>query len=193
MINSPLRKPSNSPLKIISVNVCRGAQAHEIALNEANQISADVILIQEPHIFSDRSRRITKRHPSYETFSPNEDWTSSRPRVVSYVRKESCLRSEQCHTKLSNDLLFLRLISPLGKHLHIINIYNAPAGSPSSSALYLLYSLSLPFQDSLLLMGDFNLHHTRWQPSWSHSPSAGAEKFAEWIDENGLNLLSPMD
>ena len=77
--------------------------------------------------------------------------------------------------------------------MHIINIYNAPAGSPRSSALHLLYSLSLPFQDSLLLMSDFNLHHTRWQPSWSHSPSPGAEIFTEWIDENGLTLLSPMD
>ena len=47
------------PVKILSVNVGRGAQAHEIALNQAYQANTDIILIQEPHIFHDRSRRIT--------------------------------------------------------------------------------------------------------------------------------------
>ncbi|KAI0991532.1 hypothetical protein K3495_g16655, partial [Podosphaera aphanis] len=42
-------------------------------------------------------------------------------------------------------------------------------------------------------MGDFNLHHTRWQPSWPRSPSPGAESFLEWIDEHHLTLLSPID
>lgn len=69
MINSPRRKPNNSPLIIISLNVGRGTQAHEIALNEDNQISADVVLKQEPYIFSDRSRNITKRHPSFENLT----------------------------------------------------------------------------------------------------------------------------
>ena len=186
-------KQNNCPLKIISTNVGRGAQSHELALNEASLASADIVLIQEPYIYSDRARRITKRHPSFETFSPIDDWTSSRPRVMSYVRKNACLCSEQGHTAFSSDMLLLRIVSSSGKSISIVNVYNAPAGPISNSVLDSLYSLTLPFEGNLLISGDFNLHHTRWQPSWTRSPSPGAEKFTEWADKNNLSLLSPAD
>ncbi|KAI1001299.1 hypothetical protein K3495_g6897 [Podosphaera aphanis] len=123
------------PLKILSVNVGRGAPAHEIALNEAYSSSAGVILIQEPYIYRDRAKRITKRHPCFETFSPIDDGTSSRPRVMSYVRKNAGVRSEQSYTALSSDLLLLKIMSPSGKSIHIVNVYNAPAGCASDSVL----------------------------------------------------------
>lgn len=178
MTNTSKRTP-NKPLKIFSANVGRGAVAHEIALNEAHSISADVILIQEPYIFKDRTRRITKRHPSYIIFSPINDWTDNRPRVMSYIRKGACLHSEQGHTAQSSDLLLLKLTTLSGKTLHILNIYNAPPGSSGGGALQTLYSLSLPLHGNLLLLGDLNLHHTRWQPSWPRGPSQGAEKFVD--------------
>ncbi len=43
------------------------------------------------------------------------------------------------------------------------------------------------------MKGDFNLHHTRWQPSWTRSPSQGAVSFVEWADKIKLTLLSPID
>ncbi|CCU81551.1 endonuclease/reverse transcriptase [Blumeria hordei DH14] len=182
IVMTPLRrrKQNNCPLKIVSANVGRGAQAHELALNEASLASADIVLIQEPYIYSDRARRITKRHPSFETFSPIDDWTSSRPRVMSYVRKNACLCSEQGYTASSSDMLLLRIIS-------------SSEGPTSNSVLDSLYSLTLPFEGNLLISGDFNLHHTRWQPSWTRSPSPSAEKFTEWADKNYLSLLSPAD
>ncbi|KAI0994347.1 hypothetical protein K3495_g13835, partial [Podosphaera aphanis] len=186
-------KHQTTPLKILSANVGRGAAAHEIALNEAFSISADVILIQEPYIFKERARRITKRHPSYITFSPIDDWTSTRPRVLSYIRKDAPFRVDQGHTTQSGDLLLLLLESPSRKKLQIMNIYNEPQGSSGGPALPSLYSLPLNFCGNFLLMGDFNLHHTRWQPSWSRSPSRGAEQFVDWVDSNDLSLLSPID
>jgi hypothetical protein len=82
-------KPRNGPAKpltIMQANVGRGATPHEIALSLANSSSVDIILIQEPYIFSDRTRKISKAHPMYESFTPLDDWTT-RPRVMSYVRK----------------------------------------------------------------------------------------------------------
>ena len=75
MWNSTQCKNKASPITILSLNVGKGSTNHEIALNEAYLSSVDVILTQEPYISNGRSRRITKKHPNYEAFSPIDDWT----------------------------------------------------------------------------------------------------------------------
>ena len=194
MNNSNPRSNSSRPLTIFSLNVGRGAQSHEISLNEAHSISADIILIQEPYIFHDLTRRITKKHPSYDTFSPAADWSNSRPRVISYTRKGVGIQSEQKHTGISNDLLLLSLSSSDSQSIKILNIYNAPSSSPGPSSLLSLFELSPSlFSGNCLILGDFNLHHHWWQPSWPRSPSPGADSFVDWIDTHNFSLLSPED
>ena len=75
------------PITILSLKVGKESTNHELALNEAHLSLIDIILIQEPYISNDRPRRITKKHPNYEVFSPIHDWNSIRPRVITYVRK----------------------------------------------------------------------------------------------------------
>ena len=166
---------SSKQLIILSLNVGRGAQAHEIALNEAHMNSVDILLIQEPYIFRERSRRITKKHPSYEAFSSSDDWAIARPRVMSYVRKGIGLNSQQVFPLSSHDLMVLRLSKTDGQSIDIWNIYNAPPGSLGTNILQTLGTLATSiFRNNCLLQGDFNLHHTWWQPSWPRSPSPGA-------------------
>ena len=66
------------PLRLLQINVGRGGPSHDLALAHAQEEHIDLLLIQEPYIFHERHRRITKRHPSYECFSLNDDW-STRP------------------------------------------------------------------------------------------------------------------
>ena len=54
-----------SQLTILQINVDKGGPQHEIALSTAYDEQTDVVLIQEPYISRDFSRRITKRHPSF--------------------------------------------------------------------------------------------------------------------------------
>ncbi|POS85577.1 hypothetical protein EPUL_003372 [Erysiphe pulchra] len=170
---------NNSPLTILSLNVGSGANSHGITLNQAHQLALDLILLQEPYIYHDRSRRITKKHPSYESYSPNIDRMTNRPRVITYVRKGLGLKTEQILLE-SRDLIILCLHSPTGKTLNIINMYNASYNPQGQSAIQLLYTFSNSFfKNSCLLQGDFNLHHNRWQPSWSRSPTPGADNFVE--------------
>ena len=61
------------PLTILQINVGRGATPHEIALSLANDSLIDIILIQEPYIFIDRKRKITKFHPMYKSFTLLDD------------------------------------------------------------------------------------------------------------------------
>jgi hypothetical protein len=61
------------PLIVLQINVGRGATLHKIALLLANDSFIDIILIQEPYIFTDYKRKITKFHPRDESFTLLDD------------------------------------------------------------------------------------------------------------------------
>lgn len=116
-------KSSRKPLTILQVNVARGATSHELPLSLANDSYIDIILTQEPYIFPDITRQITKSHPAYEAFTPLDDW-ETRPRLMSYIRKGVGILANQLSLVTSRDLIFLQLQSPSGSNFTTINIYN---------------------------------------------------------------------
>ena len=67
------RRSPYGPLTVLQINVGRGATPHELALTLAHDSHIDILFIQEPYVFADRSRRITKRHPAYKAFTPLDD------------------------------------------------------------------------------------------------------------------------
>lgn len=194
MWNSTQNRKSARPISILSLNVGKGAINREIALNVAHLLSIDVILIQDPYISNDRPRRITKKNPNYDVFSPTDDWTVTRPRIITYVKKNIRIRSEQGRNNISGDLLRSRLVLHDGQSLNIYNVYNPPASNDTNNPLENLYN-SAPnsFRGSCLIQGDFNLHYSNWQPSWRKIPSPTAEKLVNWAEENNFNLISPLD
>ncbi|EED12096.1 hypothetical protein TSTA_001670, partial [Talaromyces stipitatus ATCC 10500] len=164
--------------------------AHEIALTLAYTSNIDIILIQEPYTFKDLSQQITKKHPSCECFSPTDSWAiSGRPRVLTYL----CPFTTD--TKEASDLLFFQIFLPTGKSALIVNIYNAPAGcSRAGEAAKALTTLpEVYFPQTTILAGDLNLLHNRWQPSLQRSPTTFAELFINWLDLQGLVLISDID
>src|SRR5271165_602421 len=95
--SSLMPRPRNGlakPLTILQANVGRGATSHEIALSLASSSFVDIVLIQEPYIFSDCTRKISKAYPMYKSFTPLDNWTT-RPRVMLYVRKGARLHADQ--------------------------------------------------------------------------------------------------
>ncbi|EED11470.1 polymerase, putative [Talaromyces stipitatus ATCC 10500] len=155
----------------------------------------------EPYIFSNLSQKITKRHPSYECFSPTDSWTvTGRPRVLTYVWKNAGLQASQLWPIITDpatlsDLLFLQIFSSTGQSVLTINAYNAPAGSTrASKAMETLISLpETLFLQPTLLTGDFNLLHIRWQPSLTYRPAVSADPFIKWLDHLGFILISEID
>jgi Endonuclease-reverse transcriptase len=177
------------PLTVLQINVGRGATPHEIALSLANDSLIDIILIQEPYIFTDLKRKITKFHPMYESFTPLDDW-ETRPRVMSYVRKGAGLNTAQLRPCTSRDLIFLQIQGRNTLPLNIVNAYNAPIGSTSAgTAVDLLTELPQTLWRSAFLAGDFNLHHPNWDPDHP-SPSRQAEPFVAWLDNNNFAFTS---
>lgn len=186
------------PLRLLQINVGKRDTSHELALATAFEERVDIVLIQEPYIFSELERRITKRHPTFECFTPIDNW-STQPRVLTYLRKGVGLQAEQLRPVPSTDiaardLLFLSILSPSSSNILIINIYNAPPGSVNEQAAIntLLQLPTSSFIRSTFLAGDFNLHHTYWQPSFRYS-TAAAEPFVSWIDNLSLSLTSKVD
>ncbi|EED14697.1 polymerase, putative [Talaromyces stipitatus ATCC 10500] len=155
----------------------------------------------EPYIFSNLSQKITKRHPSYECFSPTDSWTvTRRPCVLTYVWKNAGLQASQLRPIITDpatlsDLLFLQISSSTGQSVLTINAYNAPAGSTrAGKAMETLISLpETLFLQPTLLAGDFNLLHIRWQPSLTYRPAVSADPFIEWLDHLGFILTLEID
>src|SRR5699024_11781610 len=114
-----------SHLQILQLNVGRNWEAHETALQLAFENNCHAVLIQEPWIFTDRSWRISKHHPSFHQLAPIEDW-SNRPRVLTYIKKHPHLRTELFPLgSPSRDILAIQINTPQKTAL-LVNIYNAP-------------------------------------------------------------------
>ena len=133
------------PLVLLQINVGKGATSHEIALSLANDSLIDIILIQEPYIFTDRKWKVTKSHPMYESFTPLDNW-NTHPRVMSYVRKGAGLNTTQLWPCFSRDLIFLQIQTCDLLPLNIINVYNTlvggtDAGTAIASLMDLPHSL----------------------------------------------------
>jgi hypothetical protein len=195
--------PMKESLTILQINVGRGASAHEIALFQAYFNDINIILIQEPYIFKNLARKITKKHPSYECFSPTDSWeTSGRPRVLTYIRKKKGIQAFQLRPNLIDqeilsDLLLLQISARSGQSALLLNLYNAPYGEniirPNKAIQALISLPESYFSQPTLLAGDFNLLHSRWQPSIQRDPSAYSGLFTEWLDKLGLVFISEID
>ena len=81
-------RDNKNTVRIFQANVGHGVDAHDIALNTAYEEGFEIILIQEPWVNKDITRRITRRHSRYQCHSPSEDW-AFRPRVLTYHKKRA--------------------------------------------------------------------------------------------------------
>ena len=87
----------------------------------------------------------------YETFTPLDTWTT-RPRVMTYTRKGTGLKTTQLRPCSSRDLLFLQIQRSNGPTLTITNIYNAPqGGTDAGEAVDLLMELPTSLWRSTLI------------------------------------------
>ena len=128
-------------------------------------------------------RCLTKTHPAYDTFSPVDSWenNSTRPRVMTYVRRRPGLMVDQTRPAATRDILWLVV-----NDITLVNVYRQPL---YDGALDILLQWSAP--DRCLVAGDFNAKHHSWQAG-SRTEGRG-QAVAEWATTNGLNLLNPAD
>lgn len=192
---------SNTPnkIKILSVNVSRSSIAQLIALQNSLDAHIDFLLVQEPYTSSDTEQRVICKCPSFECYSPVNDW-SIRPRVVTYAKNNSNITHYQERPLFTTEqgidnILFPSVEAPNKPRLLIINAYNAPPGSsnPGDGVSRLISIADVCFPHQTILMGDLNLHHPKWHPSYRGSPSPQSEAFTRWLESSNLSLISEID
>ncbi|KAM4067478.1 lipase, class 3 [Hirsutella rhossiliensis] len=97
--------------------------AHDCALALADSERYDIVLLQEPWTEAKDGRCLTKTHPAYDTFSPVDSWddNSTRPRVMTYVRRSPCLMTDQRRPVATRDILWLTI-----NNITVVNFYRQP-------------------------------------------------------------------
>ncbi|KAJ0128294.1 Uncharacterized protein HZ326_28607 [Fusarium oxysporum f. sp. albedinis] len=179
---SQTRKNDRKPLRIFQANVGKIPPAHDCALALADSERYDIVLLQEPWTAHTDSRSLTKTHPAYDTFTPVEMWDSNdtRPRVMTYVRRDPKLLADQIRPFQTRDILWLAI-----NGMTIVNFYRQ---NDVHDALETL--LQWPVPGRCLVAGDFNARHRSWQTG----PTTNrGQEIAAWSSENDLNLLNSLD
>ncbi|KID60927.1 Endonuclease/exonuclease/phosphatase, partial [Metarhizium hybridum] len=169
-------------LKIFQANVGKIPAAHDCALALADSEKYDVVLLQEPWTEVKEARCLTKIHPAYETHSPVDNWENNdtRPRVMTYVRKNSHILADQKRPASTRDILWLPV-----NGITIVNVYRQPS---YDAALDILLGWSPP--ERCLVAGDFNAKHYSWQTG---RLADRGDDIAAWAAESGLGLLNTAD
>ncbi|POS84528.1 hypothetical protein EPUL_004872 [Erysiphe pulchra] len=173
----------NPPRKDIEIaNTARGQANHDLALALANSESADVILIQESWIFSQRDKKITKQHANYMSFCPVDTW-ETRPQVMTYVRKGTNLQPTQIKPSNTADICWIKILGASLK-TNIVNVYRPPQepeGGPTITALK-----NWKVLPNSLIAGDFNTRHSLWDSR--SRDSTRAEELIDYTHNKG-NVL----
>ncbi|KAJ6437095.1 reverse transcriptase [Purpureocillium lavendulum] len=169
-------------LRIFQANVGKIPPAHDCALALADADQYDVVLLQEPWTEAKEGRCLTKTHPAYDTFSPVDSWAnnSTRPRVMTYVRRRPGLTADQRRPAATRDILWLTI-----NNMTIVNCYRQ---LDFDRALDILLAWSPPSR--CLVVGDFNAKHYSWQTG---RLDGRGDDIAHWAAENCLSLLNPTD
>ncbi|KJZ68476.1 hypothetical protein HIM_01090 [Hirsutella minnesotensis 3608] len=177
-----VHNPDKKTLKVFQANVGKIPPAHDCALALADSAKYDIVLLQEPWTEAKNSRCLTKTHPAYDTYSPVDSWDSNdtRPRVMTYIRKDSRVLADQKRPALTRDILWLTV-----NGVTIVNFYRQPHYDVS---LDVLLRWSAP--EKTLVAGGFNAKHYTWQTG---RLEGRGEDIATWAAENGLNLLNTAD
>ena len=179
----------SSSIKLIQINLNRSQAATESALQLAIELKVDLIIVQEPWIYTpspidDYSNSRSVLHPSFTQILPRNN--KLRPRTLAYISKEFkplvCLAAS---SPLDPDLLVIDIIEGSYK-IQLLNIYNEAdqLGSNTSTLTRCLYDQEL--YSSSILLGDFNTHHPWWDPLAHQSPRA--EELVEWLELKNLSL-----
>ena len=173
---SPRRDKS---LRIFQANVGKSGPSHDCALALADIELFDIVLLQEPWTLLKDSRCLTKTHPAFDVFSPVDVWenNSTRPRVMTYVRRSHKLQVDQSRPAPTRDLLWIK-----ASGITVVNVYRDPLDHCASQTL-----MDWPIPSQCVIAGDFNARHYTWQSGGS---IGGGWAIAQWASNNNLQLLN---
>lgn len=179
-------------LKICQHNTARGQEILQSFFEVALKEESDLLFVQEPYTFYHNSTHtyIPTNHSAFNLIPPLPT-TNLRPRVLTYVKKSSNLQVSPRYDLVSDpDFQILEVEIPT-ESFYVIHIYNEKTTSHYSIKLTVerFLDLHLILDKPFLFLGDFNLHHSHWNPMVQNNIPL-ANKFVKYLDEINAQLLN---
>ena len=147
---------NNNHISFIQHNCGRSSEIQQTVLQQAFESKTTVILLQEPYFLKltegDSVKYIALQHPAYFLVLPNAQGhlTSTRPRVASYIRKDTLEFSPEAF-----DDPDFQVIKAFGAEpFLIVNVYNERRGG-----IFTEQRLPALRHFPAFIAGDFNRHH----------------------------------
>ena len=177
-------------LSILQYNLNRSQIHTQSLLNHPNSMKLAILAIQEQ--YCSQQTRLSLPHQSWTIIeTPSQD-PKKNPRAAIYINKRILpARSFQPVHYPSSDIAIIEVkTEPDTLPMLIINIYNTK-GTPliNELATFLRTHLRRHRYDSILMVGDFNLHHPLWNPAENNNHDREAEDLINLMATNGLDLI----
>jgi exonuclease III len=192
-----LASKARGEISFIQHNVGKRQEVQQTLLEIGFRRKTDIILVQEPSTWKDRQKGsyFSIPHPAFNLILPSN--LAIRPRVAIYIRKTSSSilqyrnREDICK---DTDIIALEIYGQFERFL-LFNIYNERQLDENSgtqrnsrttiSRAILELEVDLPF----ILIGDYNLHHKRWN-ALARNPAREAKELVDWLDKHNCQLLN---
>ena len=126
-------------------------------------------------------------HPNWTTFSRSSLIKDDHPHIVSYINIKLLPLCFFLHTNIFNhrDILLISFFND-NSLFYLINIYS----DSSQTALKYLKDTGVSINNVLIIMGDFNIHDSLWDPMYPFH-SSHSDIIFDVADAFDLNLSIP--
>ncbi|CAD6888354.1 unnamed protein product [Tilletia laevis] len=179
------RKTWSGGIRILEASVGRGERSTEAALSTADQIGADVVMLQEPRLWWSEVAQewVPRSWLNYEAILPTNRKTNTLPRVLTYVKRNhprlTFVSMQQVLLETSADILVVDALGARGGRVRLVNLYSAPLSGncvrPGRGVRDFSAATLAANQIATFVAGNFNAHHRNWSdPSaWNKRSPAG--------------------
>ena len=188
---------------VIQLNAGKRQGAHYSILEQATRLKVDIVALQEPYMpkIPQSTAPVstiwsTISAPSFDLFPPLPNYKLSpiRPRTLIYVRKGAGLEvSPRFDLFEDTDIQAVEVKGAGLEPFLIVNCYNEKDqhidGNRALTISRALLRAKLPRNSPILLVGDFNLHHPRWNASATAQATRKASSLVSWLDNRKFTLL----
>ena len=172
-------------LQILQNNVHKNKERTDSMLNNPDTKKYTVLLLQEPHW--SEYKKSSPTHQAWMLFEPIVKDT--QPRAAIYINKN--LNAAQIILPFP-DVVAVQITTSDPKPMLIINVYK-PCDENRTESLHRCIHAHLDMHKfgTIIIAGDFNLHHPLWNPNGYPRHDDEANDLVEMMADFGMSPLVP--
>jgi exonuclease III len=184
------KQTKSNDITILQCNLNKNRTITHSILNDKISMKFTILALQE-HYWSKNTKEPFTHHSW--TMIQSSTPTKGQPRSAIYVNNNALPASnfEPVNIPL-NDITAIKIRTHEDKPTLIINIYK-PCNQHLITLLrqYLTTNINTEDYGTIIILGDFNLHHGLWNPRSYTNSDAQADELIETMAELGMELMLP--